>query len=80
MFRLVFLAGKGLPDHRVAGELTVQCLEGRIEITASGRTESMWPGDLMCLAGGVPHALKAMEDSSVLVTLLLHTAFTETSS
>lgn len=74
VFRLVFLAGKGLPEHRVAGELTVQCLEGCIEMTVSGRTESMRAGDLMCLAGGVPHALKALEDSSVLITLLLHTA------
>ena len=74
VFRLVFLAGKGLPEHRVAGELTVQCLEGCIEMTVSGRTESMQAGDLMCLAGGVPHALKALEDSSVLITLLLHTA------
>lgn len=76
VFRLVILAGKGLPDHRVEGELTVQCLEGCIEMTASGRTEFMRSGDLMCLAGGVPHALKALEDSSVLVTLLLHTAQT----
>jgi quercetin dioxygenase-like cupin family protein len=81
VFRLIMLAGKGLPEHRVAGELTVQCLEGCIEMSASGRVDLMRPGDLACLAGGVPHALKALEDSSVLVTLLLHTSpqLTETS-
>lgn len=31
----------------------------------------MRQGDLICLAGGVPHALKAVEDAAVLATLLL---------
>jgi quercetin dioxygenase-like cupin family protein len=31
-------------------------------------------GDLLCLAGGETHALKAVEDSSVVVTILLHGA------
>jgi quercetin dioxygenase-like cupin family protein len=31
----------------------------------------MRDGDLICLAGGERHALKAVEDSSVLVTILL---------
>ena len=31
----------------------------------------MRAGDLKCLAGGVAHSLRAIENSSVLVTLLL---------
>lgn len=31
-------------------------------------------GDLICLAGGESRALKAVEDSSTLVTILLHGA------
>jgi hypothetical protein len=34
----------------------------------------MCEGDLKCLLGGQEHALKAIEDSSVLVTILLHGA------
>lgn len=39
-----------------------------------GNYSAMRAGDLKCLAGGVPHSLVAIEDSSVLVTLLLHGA------
>ncbi len=74
VFRMVLLAGKEMPEHQVAGELTVQCLEGCIEFSIGTTHEVMRAGDLKCLAGGIPHALRAIEDSSVLVTLLLHGA------
>lgn len=74
VFRIVLLAGKSMPEHRVDGELTVQCLEGSISFSIGGARETMRQGDLVCLAGGMPHALEAIEDSSVLVTLLLDRA------
>jgi len=74
VFRMVLLAGKEIPEHAVVGELTVQCLEGSIEFSIGSTRDVMRPGDLKCLAGGIPHALRAIEDSSVLVTLLLHGA------
>jgi len=72
VFRMVLLAGKEMPEHEVVGELTVQCLEGSVEFSIGTTRDVMRPGDLKCLAGGIPHALRALEDSSVLVTLLLH--------
>jgi quercetin dioxygenase-like cupin family protein len=54
--------------------MTVQCLEGRVELAAAGTTQLMRAGDLICLAGGETHSLKAIEDSSVLITMLLHGA------
>lgn len=72
VFRMVLLAGKTMPAHQVAGEVTVQCIEGAIEFTSTGKSQTLREGDLLCLAGGEVHALKAVEDSSVLVTLLLH--------
>ena len=74
VFRMVLLAGKSMPEHRVDGEVTVQCLEGSVEFSIAGVSELMRQGDLKCLAGGEPHALRAVEDASVLVTLLLHGA------
>ncbi len=74
VFRMVLLAGKGFPPHKVAGEITVQCIEGSIEFTINGLSEVMYEGSLKCLAGNELHALKAVEDSSVLVTILLHGA------
>ncbi|MEP6936018.1 MAG: cupin domain-containing protein [Nitrospirota bacterium] len=72
VFRLVLIAGKGMPEHRVTGEITVQCLEDRIAFSIASASEVMRQGDLKYLSGGEPHALMAIEDSSVLVTLLLH--------
>jgi len=74
VFRMVLLAGKVMPEHKVTGEITVQCIEGSIEFTAAGTSQMMCAGDLICLAGEVVHALKAVEDSSVIVTILLHSA------
>ena len=74
VFRMILLAGKETPAHQVAGEITVLCLEGHVEFAFGETRRSMREGDLICLAGGENHALKAMEDSSVLVTILLHGA------
>ena len=70
VFRLVLLAGKTAPAHSVGGEITIQCLEGAIELSVGDAMQTMRHGDLVCLAGGVAHAVKALEDASVLVTIL----------
>jgi quercetin dioxygenase-like cupin family protein len=71
LIRLVLPAGKEIPSHKAPGEITVQCLEGRIGFTAEGRTQELTAGQLLYLAEGEPHALSEIEDSSVLVTILL---------
>jgi len=71
LIRLVLPAGKEIAEHRVDGEITVQCLVGRVAFSARGRTVELHAGQLLYLAGGDPHALKAIEDASVLVTILL---------
>ncbi len=71
VIRLVVLAGKELPPHRVAGKITVQCLEGRVDFTASGHTHTVAAGQLLYLSGGELHAVRGIEDSSVLITILL---------
>lgn len=74
VYQMVLLASKAMPAHQVTGEITVQCIEGTIEFTVAGTSQLMRAGDLMCLAGGTVHTLKAVEDSSALVTILLHGA------
>ncbi len=72
VLRLVLLAGKSMPPHKVAGEITLQCLEGLVELTVEGQVQKLAMGQLVFLSGGVMHSLIAIEDSSVLVTILLH--------
>jgi quercetin dioxygenase-like cupin family protein len=71
LIRLVLPAGKEIPPHKAPGEITVQCLEGKVAFTANGTTQEMTAGQLIFLAAGELHAVKGIEDSSLLVTILL---------
>jgi quercetin dioxygenase-like cupin family protein len=71
VMRLVVPVGKPVPVHEVSGEVTLQCLEGRIDVVVDGRHRTLAAGDLLYLAGGVSHGLAAHEDASVLVTIAL---------
>lgn len=68
--RMILPAGKFVPQHHVPGELTIQCLEGTVELQAHDRTIPMRAGELVFLAGDVPHALYALENSAILVTMV----------
>ncbi len=72
VFRLILPAGKTTHEHRAAGAITIQCLEGQIEFKAHGRTQIMQTGDLVYLADAEPHDVLALKDAALLVTLLLH--------
>jgi len=71
VIRLVLPAGKGMPPHKVAGEITIQCIEGRIDVTVDGDSNHLAAGQLIYLARNVMHAVTALEDASVLVTIAL---------
>lgn len=71
LIRMVLPAGRKIPLHKALGEITVQCLEGRVAFTAHGTTQELTAGQLLYLAAEEPHALNAIEESSVLVTILL---------
>lgn len=70
VFRYVLLKGKEFADHKVHGGITIQCLEGVVEFTSHDRKQILHVGELVYLAGDVPHALKGVEDASVLVTIV----------
>ena len=71
VIRLVMPAGKTMPSHWVKGEIMIHCLEGAINLTAGGQTRKMMAGQLVWLEGGVDHALEAVQDSSLLLTIVL---------
>jgi quercetin dioxygenase-like cupin family protein len=71
LIRLVLPAGKEIPTHKTAGEITVQCLEGRVTFSTDHKSQELIAGQLLYLLAGEPHAVKALEDSSLLVTILL---------
>jgi quercetin dioxygenase-like cupin family protein len=71
VIRLVIPAGKEIPQHLVSGEITVQCLEGRVIFRSRANQRELASGQMLYLSGGEPHALTGVEDASVLVTILL---------
>ena len=71
VMRLVLLAGQTLPVHQVPGEITVHCLEGCLELTTDGRIRRLQAGELLFLAGGMPHGVRAQADTTALVTIAL---------
>ena len=70
LIRLVLPSGKGMPEHAVPGAVTIQCLEGAIELDAHQTTQTIHAGELVYIAGGEPHALRSTEAASVLLTIL----------
>ena len=70
VMRLVLLSGKGIPPHKVAGEVTIQCIEGVVEVS-SDEVQTLEAGKMMYLRGDEVHSLRAIEDASMLVTIFL---------
>ena len=70
VMRLVMSQGKSIPEHAVPGELTLQCIEGTVEVQALDKTQPLQAGQMIYLKGNTPYALLALQNSSVLMTVL----------
>jgi quercetin dioxygenase-like cupin family protein len=71
--RLVLRKGKEVcHEHEVQGMITLYCIEGRVALTVDGATHALPAGCWTSLMRQTPHALRAIEDSSVLLTVMFH--------
>jgi quercetin dioxygenase-like cupin family protein len=70
VIRMILPAGKEIPEHQAKGEIIVHCLEGLIHFNTSEEEVKLGGGQLLHLNAGEPHALRAVEDSSVLLTIV----------
>ena len=66
--------GKSLPPHRVPGEITIQCIEGRLEVSTPDGRHPLAAGQLLYLERDVEHGVQAIDDASALVTIALKPA------
>lgn len=71
VMRLVLPEGKSFPAHQVPGDITIHCLEGRLDVTMDDGSHVLEAGELLYLTGGAPHGVVALEDTSALVTIAL---------
>jgi quercetin dioxygenase-like cupin family protein len=61
--------GKQLPAHSANGSLAIQTLSGRVIVTLLESSYDLGPGQLLSIERGVSHALVAIEDSAILLTI-----------
>ena len=70
ILRLVLPQGASLPTHHLAGESTIQCLSGDVDLIASQGEYRLKAGQLIALAAGEANSVQAREASVLLMTLL----------
>lgn len=71
LMRLVLPAGKSLPPHKVAREITIQCLVGALAVTTAAGRHELQAGQLLYLEREAMHDVLALEDAVALVTVVL---------
>ena len=71
VMRLMLAKGKTMPAHQVAGDITIHCLWGSIDLCVADQPRTLAAGSLVYLGGGVVHSLTASEDACVLVHVVL---------
>ncbi len=64
-------AGSGLDEHESNGEATLQVVHGRVTLVEGQDRWDGSAGDLMSIPD-IRHALEAVEDSVVLLTVAMH--------
>jgi quercetin dioxygenase-like cupin family protein len=65
----VLRRGAELGEHRAPGPITVQVLQGEIRFHTGEDTFRVREGELLALPAERPHAVEAMRDSALLITI-----------
>ena len=72
--RLVLLALKAngsVPEHKANGRVTIHTVRGRVQVRAAAGLFDLPAGRLITLDAGERHNVEAVEDSGVLVTIVM---------
>ncbi len=65
----VMKAGQELRQHHADGTVLIQLLQGRVRSSMLDQILELSPGQLLVLDPNLPHNLRALEDSVVLLTI-----------
>lgn len=71
VMRIFLPAGKRMGNHAVDGPITVQCIEGEVDVITGDTHKVIRSDDILYLAAGVEHELLAIKNTSVLLTIVL---------
>lgn len=67
--RIAFKKGQLMKEHKTPFPIVVEIFKGAISFGVNGTEHHLTSGNLIALEGGVPHDLKALEDSIVRLSL-----------
>ncbi len=62
-------AGARAQEHRAAGPVTIQCVEGRLRLHTTGQPLELVAGEIVVLNAGIPHSHEAVTNCAILLTL-----------
>ena len=65
-----FDAGQGLSEHTAPFDAMVNVLDGEVEVTISGAPFTLKEGDFIVMPANDPHALKAVTQFKMLLTMI----------
>jgi len=65
-----FDTGQELSEHTAAVPVLLQALDGSLDVSASGMSVTLAPGDVIHLPSKVAHSVVAKEPSRLLLTML----------
>src|SRR5665811_698318 len=66
---LIVRAGAEISEHEVPGNITLHCLEGRVELGLETSTIELEANQWVYLDGGASHSVRGIENSSLLLTI-----------
>ena len=65
-----FDKGEGLSEHTAPFDAMVQIIDGKAEITISGKRNLLEKGEMIIMPANEPHALKALERYKMVLTMI----------
>jgi len=69
LVQFVFEPGGILPEHSAEGVVTIHVVAGKLVVVADDEAHQLGPGQLLALAPGVPHTVRAEVASEMLLTV-----------
>jgi quercetin dioxygenase-like cupin family protein len=64
----VLKSGALVNDHSISECLTFQVLAGELKVETEGRIFYATPGQMMTFHAGIPHSIRALADSDIVIT------------